>query len=206
MNDLLLCIEILCLYINYILSRINRISTDLHVWHNQSGDHPLTVQGSARPPRMEPARTRGKRSSGCSDRAPARGRHKRAAPSDTPSDLSRIRDGRRRVHRRERRRPWGAAKEAAPKKELGFSAFLPTAEISHHNRGLAVRRALEFAGSNSSMRTAGDPECGSKSGSRREERSRNLRYEPNFGRQEALTHSSPQVPPEGLLPRIVVRG
>jgi len=97
--------------INFIIYEVNRITAD--VWHNRPRDYPLTMQGSARPRGMEPARPRKTRSGRGNDRASARSRHKRAAPRDPPSDSSRIRSGRRRVYRRERRRPGGAPKEAA---------------------------------------------------------------------------------------------
>jgi len=67
------------------------------------------MQSSARPPGMEPARTRAARSSGGCDRPSARSRYKRATPRYSPSDSSRIWISRRRVHRRERRWPWCTA-------------------------------------------------------------------------------------------------
>jgi hypothetical protein len=78
------------------------------------------MQGSARSPGMEPARTRAARSSWGGDRASARSRHKRAAARHSPGYSTGIRSRRRRVHRRERRRPRSAVTKAAPKKQLGL--------------------------------------------------------------------------------------
>ena len=88
------------------------------LWHNRAGDYPLTMPGSARLAGMESARTGEPRSGGGGDRSSARSKYKPAAPRDSASDSSGIRNGRGPVHRRERWWPRGATTKAAPEEGL----------------------------------------------------------------------------------------
>jgi hypothetical protein len=71
---------------------------------------------------MEPARAGAKRKRRNSDRASVRIGGKPAAPCNARRNSARFRSSGRRIHRRERWRPGGAATTAAPQKRLGLSS------------------------------------------------------------------------------------